>query len=266
MEPTIGGAIKILERINLQRPRLRFRRAIAHLAELPLAEPFTSEHLAFFQHSELSDLLYEYLVTGSVDCARPWSAVPPPRPTALGPRARHIPTPGDGSCFFHAMLHALSTEYRAASEDIRSVMTQTVREDFANELEHVLPGGDKTLWAMLGGGAFPSFVAAETINLWVPDDPLCYDLESIQARLRDATRHVGDETFLLAATLMHVNLVIVGENDAFLLRVDNPEGERETVVLACVGNHFELLVDVCSANETWTYDCDSAFVRGFSKA
>ena len=154
---------------------------------------------------------------------------------------------GDGSCFFHACLKALSPEYRAADGQERRRMAKHVRSEFALDLAHRDPDTGLTLYETLAGGSFAALAEAGVVNTFIPEEPMTYDLASLQQRLRDPGKYVGDETWLLASTIMHVNLVITKRDPSRptglkeYMTIEAPDQRQETIVLVGDFSHFELV-------------------------
>lgn len=65
---------------------------------------------------------------------------------------RVIPTIGDGSCFFHAVLQAFNLEYIRSRSDRRQEMARLTRNLLAEALEELDPETGKTYYEGLGKG------------------------------------------------------------------------------------------------------------------
>lgn len=147
---------------------------------------------------------------------------------------------GEGSCFFHAVLKAVSALYQD-NPGLRTEMAHGLRRDFATALASKVSPRGKLLYEVVGGGTL-----AELGKMQVESDgeDVDYSLQGMVARLNDPDQFVGDEVFQLTAELLDLRLVMLRRDAAGDLEKVAEVTKRprsDVVFLLGENQHFELL-------------------------
>lgn len=169
-----------------------------------------------------------------------------------------IPTMGDGSCFFHALLEATSVHYRALPErsSERSLMATRVRNDIADSLGRVDPSTGLRLYDTIGGG-----ILAEMSQVQVGS--ISYTLAGLERLLRNPHQCVGDEVFLIAAHYFNVRIYFVRTRGDHFELIDSVGDRGPVVVLHGTGYHYELVALNEGGRIIRTFALDHSFLDRF---
>lgn len=152
---------------------------------------------------------------------------------------------GDGSCFFHALLKALSPTYQMATKHVRVTMAERLRADMATILPKPWSASGKSVYATIAGGSFPELAESGVVNTFVEDDPINYSLASIVGRIGDPTKFVGDEAFSLASLLLNIGVLVMRLKKGKLEKYVATPGAGLLpdlwVILLYGGEHYEIV-------------------------
>lgn len=142
-----------------------------------------------------------------------------------------IPTPGDGSCLFHALANAFFIPYRTERLNgnfiSRSTIISLFRQELAQSLENAYP--------KLANGNLPEF------SKIVPD----FTLDNMKTQLENPSVHIGYGFFEFISNAINKDIYIINKNTNSLYNSDELQysikGNRYSIILAYQNNHYELV-------------------------
>ena len=190
--------------------------------------------------------LYSYLILQKRSSAPPPSPAPVPAlPPSPAPPSSPvipgivIPTIGDGNCFFHAVLTAISPEYRnsggAAKRGYARSLRLTIGEALS-ELDPRYPG--YCYWETLS-----RLTAVELLIFDVNESiPSSYSLSALQRHFADPGNcYIGIEAYPYISYRYQVNLLVVGSGSEIFYE-SFYERDHQWMVIRAHHHHYELLI------------------------
>jgi SAM-dependent methyltransferase len=161
-----------------------------------------------------------------------------------------IGTIRDGSCFFHAILYALSSEYRNAN----SVMRMQIVAQFRTNLKSKFT---KAVYNNLGNGNLASL------------DMLDFSYETMKENLGNPTEYVGNEFLEFVSDVIGVNIRFISGNNPKVYNHGEDRSivyrtSRSNIIIYWQGdNHYELIGEINQENIRVLFSDKDAIINKF---
>lgn len=181
-----------------------------------------------------------------------------------------IATLGDGSCFIHALLKAISLDYQDhPSFGYRSNLVKRFRRDMGlllNIPDQRYPG--HVYWETANHGEFVNLFANQVLsdNLAVVDEIVDYGLSGLQ-RMFNSSYYLGNEVYGFVTELLNVNLCILQATTKDLINHSYDQHDPSWPTVIIIGNtaHYEVIGLQTSTGVQTVFPPDSQVVQKLSQ-
>jgi len=161
-------------------------------------------------------------------------------------RLVRIATIGDGSCFIHALLKAISANYQEDHTFVgRSRLAKYFRRDLAlllNQPDSRYPG--HVYWETANQGAFVTLFATQVFanDRTVVDEVVDYGVLGLQ-RMFNSSYYLGNEVYGFVTELLNVNLCVLQATNKDLLNHSYDRHDPQWPTIIIIGNtgHYEVV-------------------------
>jgi hypothetical protein len=174
-----------------------------------------------------------------------------------------IGCPGDGSCFYHAILKAVNPRYqKERDQDIRDSYVHEFRSAIASALA-VKNRAGKTLYSAISNGHFVTLAAMGPIDVGDDPEPIKYGLGDLQKEIANPVKYAGDYILPIISALLGIDVYVVWYNsqsghavpytrslysesapqksEKFEFGIRRSKSETPAVVLAFHDMHYDLI-------------------------
>ena len=161
---------------------------------------------------------------------------------------------GDGSCFTHALLKAISPDYQEMdSAEIRVGMAEELRLYLSSQVSMDNPRTDEPYWISTSGGSliyhtinglkYPNYVRLREggdMSAWIRFDPSPYGI----ARFFNSREWIDTSVFDIIADILELDIFVVQSSVRDLDPISSTRrkgSKRNSIVIAGNGVHYEVV-------------------------